>query len=183
MPQRSELQQISNLTSKYGAGHERRQQINWSTKEFEVCHYGFSLMYVEIRLSNVTDKWIWWLGHSARTYLRLPWKPLIEVDGSTLYVINAESKVSSYAESQIGSFETTKASIGCFGFNLLLFCCCHWMRSNVECLVLFACLHWQGRRSLQDDSLLTRLFLTVSACPVNTLDLFQLNKFNHHLWY
>jgi hypothetical protein len=29
-----------------------------------------------------------------RTYLRLPWKPLIDVDGSTLYVVDANSKVS-----------------------------------------------------------------------------------------
>ena len=88
--------------------------------EFEVCHCGFSLMYVEILVSNVTDKWIWWLGHSARTYLRLPWKPLIEVDGSTLYVINAESKVSSYTGTQIGSIEATKASI----VDVLALICC-----------------------------------------------------------
>jgi hypothetical protein len=29
-----------------------------------------------------------------RTLLRLPWKPLIDVDGSTLYVVDANSKVS-----------------------------------------------------------------------------------------
>ncbi|KAH8933851.1 hypothetical protein BDL97_18G051800 [Sphagnum fallax] len=34
-----------------------------------------------------------------RTYLQLPWKPLIEVEGSTLYNINANSKIVKHVES------------------------------------------------------------------------------------
>ncbi|XP_024363584.1 uncharacterized protein [Physcomitrium patens] len=36
---------------------------------------------------------------NLRTYLRLPWKPLIDVDGSTLYVLDANSKIVKHIES------------------------------------------------------------------------------------
>lgn len=34
-----------------------------------------------------------------RTYLKLPWKPLISIDGSTVYELNDELKITRHAES------------------------------------------------------------------------------------
>ncbi|KAH9688234.1 hypothetical protein KPL70_015072 [Citrus sinensis] len=35
----------------------------------------------------------------VRTYLKLPWKPLISIDGSTVYELNDELKITRHAES------------------------------------------------------------------------------------